>query len=549
MPIVRGPPRCETTLQKRGKMRLMESFTKVNLWNLSDFRTVVYLDSDMLVLRSVDEIFSKMRCVAGQDVIGLVPTGCGMCVDGDWEDFQSKVGGNTGLMAIRPSLHFTKLFMHALNKDRSWWCGSGEQHLLNDLFTRIFSNAPSAQHQGLCMPTMYNCNCANCLKSADMHASILHWSGESKPWYENTSRHEWGVELWHSFWHEAQNVLTGSGDAIQPNALVLHAATTTNFNAEGSIVNTTTTTTFTMRSAMGAAYNSDVPTPLEQGQDSACDIKDSFRQDDEAFAFLLYGRQSKPLFECCPGLVTVIFSLRKAGTSRHILLLVTDEAIKSDLAVAKLRIEVIVVPLINGPAWCAGTLRNRNKTRLMASFTKVHLWSLVKFRTILYLDSDMLVLQPIDELFTKFRCVKGTELIGLVPTGCGTCSNGDYHHFQDKVGGNTGLMLIRPSADFVNLFMKVKEEKSWWCGSGEQHLLNHLFTRVFAESGSKGNHGFCLPKKYNCNCVACLKSANAKASILHWSGEKKPWNDPPDASGYGSTLWRSYWQLAKQTLS
>ena len=71
------------------------TFDKLQIWGLTQFEKIVFLDSDMLILRNIDHLF---ECCP----FSAVPAGYSSCLREDWLYL------NSGLMVIEPDLHVEK---------------------------------------------------------------------------------------------------------------------------------------------------------------------------------------------------------------------------------------------------------------------------------------------------------------------------------------------------------------------------------------------------------------------------------------------------------
>ena len=71
------------------------TFDKLQIWGLTQFEKIVFLDSDMLILRNIDHLFECLPFSA-------VPAGYSSCLREDWLYL------NSGLMVIEPDLKVEK---------------------------------------------------------------------------------------------------------------------------------------------------------------------------------------------------------------------------------------------------------------------------------------------------------------------------------------------------------------------------------------------------------------------------------------------------------
>ena len=71
------------------------TFDKLQIWNLVQFKKIVFLDSDMLILQNLDHLFDCLPFSA-------VPAGYSSCLKEDWLNL------NSGLIVIQPDLQVEK---------------------------------------------------------------------------------------------------------------------------------------------------------------------------------------------------------------------------------------------------------------------------------------------------------------------------------------------------------------------------------------------------------------------------------------------------------
>ena len=71
------------------------TFDKLQIWGLAQFERIIFLDSDMLILRNIDELFDCPPFSA-------VPAGYSSCLREDWLYL------NSGLMVIKPDVMVEK---------------------------------------------------------------------------------------------------------------------------------------------------------------------------------------------------------------------------------------------------------------------------------------------------------------------------------------------------------------------------------------------------------------------------------------------------------
>lgn len=145
-----------------GRPELGPTFTKIRLWQQTQFKKVVFLDADTLVLRNIDDLFERPEFSA--------------CADAGWPDCF-----NSGVFVAEPNeATFQKLLQYA--SEHGSFDG-GDQGLLNGFFSN-WSTAPS-QHR---IPFTYNLTINASYSYAPAFArfqndvKVVHFIGAHKPW-------------------------------------------------------------------------------------------------------------------------------------------------------------------------------------------------------------------------------------------------------------------------------------------------------------------------------------------------------------------------------
>ena len=158
--------------------------------------------------------------------------------------------------------------------------------------------------------------------------------------------------------------------------------------------------------------------------------------------------------------------------------------------------EIHLLPLVPG-----GT---GEKDRWKINWTKLQLWSLVTFDKILFIDLDVLVLQPVHDAFD----VPFEVFLGSYDRG--------KFHAPGKRKLNGGVFLLQPSLETLSMLLREKQrEAEYAIYEVEQGLFNHVFASRC-----------CLPFEYNVQKSNQRYWPNAwnlsSVKVLHYVGEK-PW--------------------------
>ena len=138
---------------------LASSFTKINLWRLTQFSRIVYVDADVVALRAPDELFDLQSKFAAAPDIG-------------WPDCF-----NSGVMALSPNMQ-DFYGLQALARSGVSFDGA-DQGLLNTYFPRNTWERLSFAYN--CTPSG-NYQYAPAYKHFGSTISMIHFIGRNKPW-------------------------------------------------------------------------------------------------------------------------------------------------------------------------------------------------------------------------------------------------------------------------------------------------------------------------------------------------------------------------------
>uniref|UniRef100_A0A673AYB4 glycogenin glucosyltransferase n=1 Tax=Sphaeramia orbicularis TaxID=375764 RepID=A0A673AYB4_9TELE len=220
----------------------------------------------------------------------------------------------------------------------------------------------------------------------------------------------------------------------------------------------------------------------------------------------------------CMGATAVARSLRRYGTSRSIVVMVTpnvsEESRRSLWAVFD---QVVLVDLLDSSdhlhlSWL-------RRPELGPTFTKIHCWTLTHFSKCVFLDADTLVLCNVDELFDR------EELSAAPDPGWPDCFN-------------SGVLVLRPSKNTHRLLLEHAVRHGSFDGA-DQGLLNSFFSDWSVQTLNKH-----LPFIYNLSVSSVYTYAPAfkqfghNAKIVHFLGGAKPWSrDGSTPMGQFESLW------------
>ena len=149
VPLIRSPRKCAHS--SNGK-RLSSVFTKFNMWTLTDFSRIIFLEADQFVVQPLTQLWeTKLRCTESSELACAAAAltwapkrPCSTFYRSPW--FSNHKFVNTGLMMLRPSSAIFKTLLDGLH-NTSFHCEAADQSILNRIM------APRMQ----CLSYSYNC--------------------------------------------------------------------------------------------------------------------------------------------------------------------------------------------------------------------------------------------------------------------------------------------------------------------------------------------------------------------------------------------------------
>ncbi|XP_076158669.1 glycogenin-2 [Alosa pseudoharengus] len=239
------------------------------------------------------------------------------------------------------------------------------------------------------------------------------------------------------------------------------------------------------------------------------------------------------------GALVVGKSLRHYGTSRRIVVMVSPNvSLEARRPLECVFDEVLQVNVLDSGD--RAHLSWLGRPELGVTFTKLHCWTLLRYRKCVFLDADTLVLSNIDELFER------EELSAAPDAGWPDCFN-------------SGVFVFRPSLHTHTRLLEHAAQHGSFDG-GDQGLLNSFFSDWAVTDINKH-----LPFIYNLSASAFYTYLPAfhrygyDAKIVHFLGGVKPWHcslNPQANQDSGSQLdqyvklwWEEYLRQTPPTVA
>lgn len=223
-----------------------------------------------------------------------------------------------------------------------------------------------------------------------------------------------------------------------------------------------------------------------------------------------------------PGVIGLARSLRATGTSRPLIVALSDGIGPGvEAALERENLPTLHLP----PALRPAGLDGADSHHWNNTFDKLHLFGLVQFRKLVYLDSDMMVLSNIDELFDRphMSAVAAGRLV-----------------HPDWVRLNSGLMVIEPQADLPAKIFGTRDAAAREAQArgapavGDQDLINAYYpewprSRLQLDEAYNVLHPFVdhyvVNGRYALAGAASGVSPRARAiKVIHFIGSAKPWS-------------------------
>ena len=233
-----------------------------------------------------------------------------------------------------------------------------------------------------------------------------------------------------------------------------------------------------------------------------------------------------------PGAEVLLHSLRRSGTTRRLVVLVTD-AVSAHARTKLLRRcdDVKVVDAIPNPH--ASRPDQAGKCWVDSGYTKLQIWALEDYDAVVYVDVDAVVCENVDDLFDLDVDLAAAP--DVFPP--------DYF--------NAGVLVIKPDRKVYDRLLALAPTAPSHDG-GDTGFLNHAFPDWF--SGANPRLGR-LPFKYNAQRTMHWMTAKAApgyweavkpVKILHFSSAPKPWQ-APDKKGELEMVWWEFFLQAQLT--
>jgi len=224
------------------------------------------------------------------------------------------------------------------------------------------------------------------------------------------------------------------------------------------------------------------------------------------------------------GVIALKKSLKRVGTQFDLYCMVTEE-VTEDCRNKLNENEILLIDIEKIQVRRSEGIKDRYKENSWMMFTKLNLWKLIQFQSIIYLDADVIVLKNIDQVFSlsrecNFAAVKDMGYDGI----------------------SAGVMFLKPSINTFNDMMQNIESNEYDNTFSDQSFTNWYFT-------IKNKSWKQLPDILNVleKRIPFEQNYN-QIAIFHYNGQK-PWvTDPQDICKWqkGENLAYVFWHYIRR---
>lgn len=215
------------------------------------------------------------------------------------------------------------------------------------------------------------------------------------------------------------------------------------------------------------------------------------------------------------GVIALLSSLREVGSRYPLTVFVTASASRDECDAIEhagafvVPIEAIEVPEIVSRLNLSNGFAHWNET-----FAKIRVFSATQFSKIVLLDSDMMIVRNVDELFQLPHF--------------SACVAGHLVH-PDWVDLNSGCMVIEPEeglAERMLAFMDTLDESifSLYRGFGDQDLLHLAYPEWPSRDELHLSESYNLLSDCAAFCISKGLISERDVAIVHFAHKPKPWS-------------------------
>lgn len=202
------------------------------------------------------------------------------------------------------------------------------------------------------------------------------------------------------------------------------------------------------------------------------------------------------------GLKVTYMSLRVHSGEEVVVLVSPNISEQVETELSNMGLKVVRTNYIELPE---GILSEKmKKDRWCHTLFKLRVFGMTEYTSLIYLDSDLLICDRLDELFEK--------------DGLSAVSDADFFPEYSRGGINAGVFVFRPSNELeqnlIAMIPRVAREMDIF---GDQDVINAYFSTWEVEKEKQ------LDVKYNACFYQLDKYDNVEPSVVHFILGSKPW--------------------------
>ncbi|CAG9993795.1 unnamed protein product [Clonostachys byssicola] len=201
-----------------------------------------------------------------------------------------------------------------------------------------------------------------------------------------------------------------------------------------------------------------------------------------------------------PGALVLAHSLRDAGTTKKLVVLVTLDTVSAESITQLKTIYDHVLPV---PRICnekPANLYLMNRADLHSAFTKINLWKQIQFSKVVYIDADVVAYRAPDELFDIAEPFAAAPDIG----------------WPDLF--NSGVMVLTPNlGDFYAMLAMAERGISF--DGADQGLLN----MHFKDNYHRLSFAYNVTPSAHYQYIPAYRHFQSSINMVHFIGPNKPW--------------------------
>ncbi|KAF5620313.1 glycogenin-2 beta [Fusarium tjaetaba] len=224
-----------------------------------------------------------------------------------------------------------------------------------------------------------------------------------------------------------------------------------------------------------------------------------------------------------PGALVLAHSLRDAGASRKLAVLVTLDTVSADSITQLKRVYDYIFPVPRIRNDHPANLYLMNRGDLHSAFTKINLWKLTQFSKIVYIDADVVAYRAPDELFDTPHPFAAAPDIG----------------WPDLF--NTGVMVLEPNMGDYYAMVAMAERGISFDGA-DQGLINMHFGQRYHRLSFTYN----VTPSAHYQYVPAYRHFQSSINMVHFIGSNKPWftgRDAPSGNNPFSEMTGRWWAV------